>query len=376
MVLFRIITVLSPNDVTLVDIVQRKLTALKLMDDPTINLRNYLTQIRDISHDLVTKQPESWKHNMFSKLAALNIMGGQPKRYEEEFPLLLHSEMTKFIKKHNSMMSDYDEFETGLEALCLKYEDYKSQDQWDPVKNTSKTKEVSMFAKLESKLNTIEKKLNGSGTSSTLAPKKSKDGKILLEAGKKYLPEEFHSLSKADKAYLAKLREQAKSSGGGGGGGNGNEGNKSKKPKQTLPKITNKDAPATPEGWRDGKDADGKATGKKEWQCSQGCGWNFSHGDKHPSKQHDPNFVPRWKKKNQKASTSSGSLSLSMTAAPGPKPKTVKFAEAIETPIESEPLPEPTTSQDDDELEPESSPFGFLFAWSDMMHPKEEGSQG
>jgi hypothetical protein len=201
LVLFRIITLLSPNDVTLVDIVRRKLTALKLMDDPTINLRNYLTQIRDISHDLVTKQPESWKHNMFSKLAALNIMGGQPKCYEEEFPLLLCSETTEFIKKHNSMMSDYDEFETGLEALCLKYEDILSNEQWDPVKNASKTKEVSMFAKLESKLNNIEKKLNGGGnTGSTLAPKTSEDGKILLEAGKKYSPEEFRSLSKADKA--------------------------------------------------------------------------------------------------------------------------------------------------------------------------------
>jgi hypothetical protein len=182
-----------------------------------------------------------------------------------------------------------------------------------------------------------------------------------------------------DKSYLNQLRAQVKSSSGGGGGkGTGKDGDKNTKPKENFVKITNKDAPATDEGWRDGKDADGKATGKKEWHCSQGCGWNFGHGDKHPSKQHDPNFVPRWKKK--KASTSSGSLSLSIALAPTSKPKTVKFAAEVEeatiTPVE-EPTPAATIEDDtaEEELEPESAPFGFLFAWSDMMHPKAGGSQ-
>jgi hypothetical protein len=238
----------------------------------------------------------------------MNVMG-QAKKYEEEFPLLLHPQTMTFIQKHNNSMSTFNEFDTDLEVLCREYERLVNTNQWDPVSNASKTKEVSLFAKLESKLNNIEKKLNnGSSGSGNLAPKMSEDGKIKLEAGKKYSSDEFRSFSQADKSYLEKLRAQAKSSSGGGGGkkGGGNDGNK--KPKTTFAKITNKDAPATAEGWRDGKDADGKATGKKEWHCSQGCGWNFGHGEKHPSKQHDPNFVPTWKK--NKASKSSGSLSL------------------------------------------------------------------
>jgi hypothetical protein len=93
LVLFRIITLLSPDDVVLVDIVRDKLTALKLMNDPTLNLRNYHTGVRDISRDLVATQPDSWIHNRFSKLSAMNVMG-QVKKYEEEFPLLLRPQTT------------------------------------------------------------------------------------------------------------------------------------------------------------------------------------------------------------------------------------------------------------------------------------------
>jgi hypothetical protein len=71
-------------------------------------------------------------------------------------------------------------------------------------------------------------------------------------------------------------------------------------------------------------------------------------------------------------------LSLSIAS----KPKTVKFASEIATPISEpvdEPIPEePTICQDaDDELEPDSAPFGFLFAWSHLKdgdYPKAEGS--
>ena len=103
-----------------------------------------------------------------------------------------------------------------------------------------------MFTKLEPKLNSIEKKLHSGNTSTVIPSKMSKDRKIHLEVNKKYSNEEFHSLLKADKSYLEKLRAQAKGSSEGGGGGKGKGGGTPKKPQQPFVKITNKDAPATP----------------------------------------------------------------------------------------------------------------------------------
>ena len=217
MVLWRAVTLLSPNTVTIVDVVRAELTEHKLMTDPQLNIRSFYTKVREIAEDLISTQPESWVHNRFSKLIALNIMD-QPAKYEQEFPLLLRAKMNTFIEKHIETATTYEEFETDMEVICQKYEELVVTKLWPPVSNKSRTKEVSMFAKLESKLNTIEKKLNGGTSGPTLAPKMSEDGKIKLEAGKKYSTEEFSSLSKADKTYLDKLRKQAKSSGGGGGG--------------------------------------------------------------------------------------------------------------------------------------------------------------
>jgi hypothetical protein len=158
----------------------------------------------------------------------------------------------------------------------------------------------------------------------------------------------------------------------------GNDGEKKAKPKITP--ITNKDAPNTPTGCRDGVDAEGKPTGKKEWYCSK-CKWNFGHGEAHPTKKYDDNFVPKWKK--NKKSKSAGSTSLSISSLLPAKPKSVRFAPDTKSneEAEAEPKAEAETTEDvgtvpEDVEEEVPMNSSFLLGWSTLMlHPKAGGSQ-
>jgi len=385
--LWRIISLFSPDDVTLIDTVRKELEKLKLENDPTINIREYWTKVQSISVDLVTVDANAYKQNMFGKTFVLNLKGS-PAWFRDHMPDHVHPDIHPMVKKHTSEKTDYTELAEDMEKLCIEYDRLLKQGLWHPVSNAAKTKEVSLLTKLANKLNTIEQKLgngnsNGNGSSGNLAPKMSENGKIKLEAGKKYSSEEFSSLSKADKDYLNKLRSQSKSSGGGGGNnsnsGNNNNGEKKEKPK--IVPITNKDAPNTPTGCRDGVDAEGKPTGKKEWYCSK-CKWNYGHGDSHPTKKHDDNFVPKWKKKKSK---SAGSTSLSISTILPAKPKSITFApdtkpgktaDAEEAEAEA---PKPTEDVGDvpeDAAEDMPMNSSFLLGWSTLMlHPKAGGNQ-
>ena len=364
--LYRAITAVNPDDVTQVEVLRSDLTSLKLSEDPTINIREYFTKVQLFSQDVVNSDPDCWVHNMFSKIVANNLRGSED-FYKNHLPSQVQRMIDDFDQKHSSSKTSYDDMVTEAEAISKRYDQLVISKNWAPLRNKPKTNELSLMAKLETKVKDLEKKLSGgtNGNNNTnnnnnnrLQPKMSEDGKVKLEADKVYDLEVFKNLSKADKTYLKKLRQQAKRG-------------KSEKSKKKKGKITNKDAPTTPEGWRMGVDADGKPTDKKEWFCST-CKWNLSHGDQHPTNKHDPNFKAT-RNQNRQSSMSAGSSNLSQISTPPPTSNTraIRFEDEPEVPT----MTDLVELSDDTAVNSAS----FLMAWYPMeqessVFPKEEGS--
>ena len=328
-VLYRIYEIMEADELTLVTIMLAKLEALgkKFKQDPTLDVSDYMTNTKNVCAPVIKKCMHHFEGRHVSKIILKGLYQDEAfatSHWPEEFRLMLIGYKPILHHKIASYKTTIATLKPFVEAVLRA----KQSNDFAPAQ-VKKTKEISML-QVGQKLDHLQKQISnlptstGSGNNNNNNGNKrySKNGNILLE-GKGYPSDQWAKFSDDEKKYILSLKKKKNNqSGGGGGNSNGNPGNGGGKKKRY--KVQDRYAKPADHSEancvRDGKDADGKPTGKKEYYCPECSGdpnsnskgaWNTGHGLFHPEHKHNEEFLQKLRQKQK-----GGSQYLAVEATP------------------------------------------------------------
>jgi hypothetical protein len=217
-VLWNLISFISPTEISLVTITEKKLKALTIMNDATLNYQKLIAQIKIASADMRDKLPSEWQNRHFSRIVAESLYGNAH-FFSEHIPADIKDKVKSCYKTHKRKKTTWEQLTRDLNIILQVYDECNHNESWAPTMNKPKTKEVEEVLKknqaLTAQVNKLENKIQSMENKSqdnqpNLKPRFAEDGIIMLDGSKSYPDHIYSSLTQTDKEYLNALRKQNK----------------------------------------------------------------------------------------------------------------------------------------------------------------------
>jgi hypothetical protein len=304
-ILYRLFKLTEMEDVGMVDTTKKRLSKISIKNSPTLDYSSLFMEIREVIAEMCDRLPDEFVHHHFSSIIAGIVYGGDA-FHKEHVPMIISAQVLQFYITFKTTKVSYTEFCLASRKITSVHGEQVRQGAWEPSINKAKTKELSMLqtiTALERKVTSLLAQSGGGGGGGgdgDSTKRFSVTDKVLLE-DKFYEKSVFDKFTWEEREYIRSIKRPRPSRSGGGGGGRHNPPNRS-----GLPPMTN--AFLKPVGdeasslRRVSKDNRGtpRVPEQFEYYCTKCKGpspddpgrWTSSHGDKHPSKQHQEKSQP------------------------------------------------------------------------------------